>query len=129
MAQVKIYGLKSHIDGNQQSFSKIIHECSMEVLGIPPDKKFHRYICMDKADFLFPDSRSERYIIIEYDLITGRTKETKKNLVKSLFKQLNEFCDIPISDIEIKISESPAENWGFRGMNGDEVKLSYDVQK
>ena len=28
---------------------------------------------------------------------------------------------------EICIQESPACNWGFRGMHGDEVKLNYKI--
>lgn len=30
-------------------------------------------------------------------------------------------------DVEITIIESPACNWGFRGVTGDEAKLNYKV--
>jgi phenylpyruvate tautomerase PptA (4-oxalocrotonate tautomerase family) len=32
-------------------------------------------------------------------------------------------------DVEITIHESPKENWGIRGKPGDELSLSYKVEK
>jgi len=32
------------------------------------------------------------------------------------------------SDVEVVIIEAPPENWGFRGLHGDEAKLSYQVK-
>lgn len=34
---------------------------------------------------------------------------------------------IPI-DIEITLKEQPAHCWGFRGITGDEIKLSYKIK-
>ncbi|GAB2487756.1 hypothetical protein GCM10027063_31660 [Promicromonospora xylanilytica] len=31
-------------------------------------------------------------------------------------------------DLEVVILESPKENWGIRGMSGDELALSYRVE-
>ena len=60
-------------------------------------------------------------------MIEGRETETKKNLIKSLFKNINKDLDISVNDIEICIIESKASNWGFRGMTGDEIQLNYKV--
>jgi hypothetical protein len=35
---------------------------------------------------------------------------------------------IAAQDVEIVIYEAPAENWGFRGLHGDEAALSYKVR-
>ena len=76
---------------------------------------------------MFPDDKSHQYIIIEIMMIEGRETETKKNLIKSLFKNINKDLDISVNDIEICIIESKASNWGFRGMTGDEIQLNYKV--
>ena len=61
-------------------------------------------------------------------MIAGRTVTTKKNLIKMLFKEIHEQLHISTTDIEIVILESPASNWGFRGMTGDEVSLNYKIE-
>ena len=76
---------------------------------------------------IFPDDKSHQYIIIEIMMIEGRETETKKNLIKSLFKNINKDLDISVNDIEICIIESKVSNWGFRGMTGDEIQLNYKV--
>jgi 4-oxalocrotonate tautomerase family enzyme len=77
---------------------------------------------------IFPDDKSYKYTIIEINMMEGRTTETKKNLIKSLFKDIEVNLGISSSDIEICIIESPASNWGFRGMTGDEIKLDYKIK-
>ena len=60
-------------------------------------------------------------------MITGRTTETKKKLIRLLFDRIQEKLGITHQDIEICIYESPAYNWGFRGQHGDEVTLNYKI--
>jgi len=61
-------------------------------------------------------------------MIEGRTTKTKKELIKSLFQRIKQELSIDNSDLEICIIESPASNWGFRGMTGDEIKLDYKIK-
>ena len=61
-------------------------------------------------------------------MITGRTVQTKKKLIKMLFKEISNKTSISTTDIEICILESSASNWGFRGMTGDEISLNYKVE-
>ncbi len=127
MSQVKIYGLKEKLDLVKKDLSDVIHECVVEALEFPKDKRAHRFIGLAKDDFYYPDGRSEAYTIIELIMIEGRTVETKKKLVKLLFERIKEKVGISEIDIEICIMEAPAHNWGFRGFHGDEVKLNYKV--
>ena len=76
---------------------------------------------------IFPDDKSDKYTIIEIIMMEGRTPQTKKNLIKTLFEDIEKDLNISPHDIEICILESPASNWGFRGMTGDEIKLNYKV--
>ena len=79
-------------------------------------------------DFYYPEGRSAAYTVIEINMMEGRTVATKKELIKTLFSQIEMQLGIKPIDIEITIKEQPAHCWGFRGMTGDEVRdLSYKV--
>jgi len=128
LAQVKIYGLKSSLNKIKNELSNVIHKCIVDSLSFPKDKKYHRFIMFDRDEMIFPDDKSEQYTIIEIMMMEGREVETKKDLVKSLFVNIQKELNIENNDLEICIIESPASNWGFRGMTGDEIKLNYKVK-
>jgi len=128
LAQVKIYGLKISLDKIKNELSNIIHKCIVESLSFPKDKKYHRFISLQEDEMIFPDDKSGQYTIIEIMMMEGREVETKKNLIKSLFTNIHKKLNIENNDLEICIIESPASNWGFRGMTGDEIKLNYKVK-
>ena len=128
MAQIKIYGIKEHLNPIKQELSESIHACVVEVLAFPKEKRFHRFFPMNREDMLYGVGRSDAYTIIEIIMIEGRTVETKKRLIKMLFVKIEEQLNIKPSDIEICIQEAPASNWGFRGMTGDEIMLDYKVK-
>ena len=44
MAQFKIYRRRSRLEGIQPRLSDAIHTVAMETLGLPEDKRFHRFI-------------------------------------------------------------------------------------
>jgi len=128
LAQVKIYGLRSNISKIKNKLSAVIHQCIVNSLSFPKDKKYHRFITFDKDEMIFPNDKSEQYTIIEIMMMEGREVETKKDLIKSLFENIYQELNIENNDLEICIIESPASNWGFRGMTGDEIKLNYKVK-
>ena len=127
MAQIKIYGIKEKLAPVRERLSVVIHECVMEALQFPADKRAHRFFLMEKEDMLYPAGRTDAYTIIEITLIEGRTVEAKKKLIRLLFDNIRDKVNISHQDIEICIQESPACNWGFRGMHGDEIKLNYKI--
>ena len=127
MAQVKIYGIKEKLAPLREQLSDVIHACVMEALQFPADKRAHRFILLDKADMIYPADRTDAYTIIEIMMIEGRTIETRKKLIRLLFDNIQAQLNISYQDIEICIQESPACNWGFRGMHGDEIKLNYKI--
>ncbi|HAS44480.1 MAG TPA: tautomerase family protein [Microscillaceae bacterium] len=127
MSQIKIYGLKTHLDKTKIDLSRVIHECVVEVLKMPADKRFHRFIGLDATDFIYPEDRSEAYTIIEVMMMTGRTEVTKKALIHALFHEISTQLNIAVNDLEICIIESPPTHWGFRGKTGDEIQLNYKV--
>lgn len=127
MSQIKIYGLKSQLDPIKKNLSDVIHSCVMDALQFPADKRAHRFIGLDKDDFFMPAGRSDAYIIIEITMIEGRSVATKKTLIRLLFDRIKAELEIEPMDVEICIYDSPACNWGFRGMHGDEIKLNYNI--
>ncbi|MDV5168588.1 tautomerase family protein [Photobacterium rosenbergii] len=125
---IVIYGIKNRLNPIKARLSDVIQHCMNQALGLPEDKRSHRFIPMDKEDLYFPGGRSEAYTVIEINMMKGRKEETKKQLIKALFREIETEIGISPIDIEIIIKEQPAHCWGFRGMTGDEVKdLKYKV--
>jgi len=129
MAQIIIYSLRQNLAGRKKAISDALHACITSALGLPVDKRFHRYIALEEEDFVHPSDRSSRYTIVEISMFEGRTKETKKELIRAIFRRFEEELGIAPQDVEITIHESPKENWGIRGKPGDELALSYKVEK
>lgn len=125
---VVIFGIKERLDPIKAKLSDVIHQCMRTELGMPEDKRAHRFIPMNKEDFYYPGGRSDAYTVLEINMMSGRTEETKKSLIKELFIAIESELGITPVNIEIVIKEQPAHCWGFRGMTGDEVRdLTYKV--
>ena len=127
MAQVKIYGITEKLIPKRELLSSVIHECVVEALKFPRDKRAHRFFPMNKENMLYPQGRTDAYTIIEITMIEGRTAQARKKLIRLLFDRIRDEVGIDQQDLEICIQESTACNWGFRGMHGDEIKLSYPI--
>ena len=112
MAQIKIYGLREHLDPIKARLSDTIHRCVVEALAYPPDKHAHRFFPLDHADFSYPPDRTTAYTIIEISMFEGRTIEAKKQLIRLLFERVADECGIAPQDVEITIIETPRHNWG-----------------
>ena len=128
MAQVKIYGMRQHLDPIKARLSDTIHACVVEALQYPSDKRAHRFFPLDSSDFYYPAGRTNGYTILEFSMFEGRSVEAKKTLIRLLFARVSEACGITPTDLEITITETPRANWGFRGLPGDEHTLNYNVE-
>jgi phenylpyruvate tautomerase PptA (4-oxalocrotonate tautomerase family) len=128
VSQVKIYGLREHLDPVKAHLSDIVHSCIVDALQFPANKRAHRFFPMEDGDLYFPESATARYTIIEISMFEGRSVETKKKLIQLLFERVCSQIDRLTSEVEITITETPRCNWGFRGRPGDEVGLTYKVE-
>ena len=125
---IVVYGIKENLNPIKSQLSDVIHKSMQSVLGMPEDKRAHRFIPMDKSDLYYPGGRSDNYTFIEINMMEGRQIETKKLLIKSLFIAIESELNISPVDVEITIKEQPKHCWGFRGITGDEVKdLKYSI--
>ncbi len=127
MVQTKIYGLREHLDPIKSQLSDVIQSCVIEALQYPADKRAHRFFPLDRADFFYPAGHTERYTIIEFSMIEGRSVEAKKHLMRLLFERVQPL-GISTQDLEMTIFETPKYNWGFRGLPGDEHQLNYKIE-
>lgn len=125
---IVIYGIKEHLNPVKARLSEVIHGCMQSILGMPEDKRAHRFIPMNAEDFYYPGGRTPAYTVIEINMMHGRKPETQKALIKELFQKVESEIGISPVDVEITINEQPAHCWGFRGMTGDEARdLNYSV--
>ncbi|WP_245879553.1 tautomerase family protein [Zobellella endophytica] len=115
---IVIYGIKEQLDPIKARLSDIIHGSMMSVLGLPEDKRAHRFMPMAADDFHYPGGRSPAYTVIEINMMAGRQPDTIKRLIKALFRDIEAGLGIASVDIEIVVKEQPAHCWGFRGMTG-----------
>ena len=128
MSQVKIYGLREHLDPVKKTMSDAIHACVVDALQFPPDKRAHRFFPLEGEDFFYPKDRSERYTIIELSMFEGRSVAAKKQFMRLLFERAERGLGLAPMDLELTISETPKHNWAFRGLPGDEHVLGYQVE-
>ena len=127
MAQVKIFGLKRNLSLCRKEISDIIHSALVGELGLPPDKKFQRFVPMEQEDFLFPADRSAKYTIIEISMFEGRSQKAIKGLLKRIMADMESRLGMHPNDTEITVFQSAKHGWGIRGKTGDESALNYKV--
>lgn len=126
---IVIYGIKEQLNPIKRKLSDLIQLSMTQAIGLPEDKRAHRFIPMAKEDFYYPNGRSDAYTVIEINMMQGRQKETIKTLIKTLFNNIETELGIAPIDLEITVNEQPTHCWGFRGITGDEVNdLSYKIE-
>jgi len=124
---ILVYGIADRLNPIKRRLSDAIHSCVQTVLGLPEDKRAHRFFPLSRDDMFLPGGRSDAYTVIEINMIQGRTEQTKKALIHRLFSVLEAEVGLAPMDVEITILEQPAHCWGFRGMTGDEARLNYEI--
>jgi phenylpyruvate tautomerase PptA (4-oxalocrotonate tautomerase family) len=129
MAQFKIYGERAHLSLMRDRLSATIHAVAIDVLGLPMEKRFHRFIGLQRDDFIHPEDRSRAYTIIEISLFEGRSGDVKRSLLKMLMQRITDEIGLSPADLEITLFETPRSHWAIRGELGDELKLTYDVER
>ena len=84
---IVIFGIKDKLNPIKAQLSDVIHSCMESVLGMPEDKRAHRFIPMDKEDFYYPGGRSDAYTVIEINMMAGRKIEAQLPNCLSQFKK------------------------------------------
>lgn len=128
MVQVSIFGLRASLAPVRQALSDAIHHAVMQSLAYPSARRFHRFMMLEREDFVFPADRTDRYTLIEIKLFEGRAPAVKKALLNALYDQIIARTGIMPEDVEIILVEMPKQDWGIRGRAGDEIGRDYRVE-
>lgn len=112
---------------NRAALSDIIHDALVGELGLPPEKKFQRFIPMEAGDFVFPADRTAAYTIVEISMFEGRSEERIKALIKAIMRAWEGSLGMHPNDMEVTVFQTPKYSWGIRGKTGDELSLGYRI--
>jgi hypothetical protein len=98
--------------------SEAIQNALIEVLGIPPDDFFQIHHVLPRNRYLHtPAFLGQKYsddmILLELTFITGRPKETRRALLKSLNEKVVAAARISPADLVVMLYEIAGENASF----------------
>lgn len=115
--------------GNDLKYLQQLQEHVMisviEALKLPNDDRNIRVIEYEPHLFQMKKPYS---ILITISLFSGRTKETKALLYKTIVNRLSENMNITKETIFIFLNEQLLENWGIRGgLPASDIKLDFNV--
>lgn len=127
MAQVTVYGHKDPLRAKRQILSELIQGALVGELGLPPEKRFQRFVALEDGDFVHPADRTADYTIVEISMFEGRSADRIKALLKALMSGWEKLKLHP-NDLEITVFQTPKHCWGIRGKTGDELSLAYKVE-
>ena len=102
------------VENRIKELNKVVHEGLVSALKIEDRDFFHRVYKFSKEDFVFPDFKSENFMIIELYLFPGRTDEQKEAVYREICQNVGKLGVAP-TDIFIQIIEQPNINWGIGG--------------
>ena len=113
MPLVKINLLKGKTPEYKKTVFDCVHQGLIDSLGISDLDRFQRIIEYDKADFEFPDFKSDNSMIIELTIFPGRTAEQKQGAITAIKNNLSSNLKIDPKDVFIVINDPPRENWSI----------------
>ena len=119
MPLAKIHVLEGRYDkARLGKMSEAIQNALIDVLGIPPDDFFQIHHVLPRDRYLHtPAFVGQKYsddmILLELTFITGRPKETRLALLKSLNEKVVAAARISPSDLVIMLYEIAGENASF----------------
>jgi hypothetical protein len=119
MPLAKVHLLEGQYDRARiAQLSKAIQDALIEVLGIPPDDFFqiHHVLPRDRyrhTPSFLGQEYSDDMILLELTFITGRPKETRLALLKSLNEKVVAAVKIAAADLVVLLYEVAGENASF----------------
>jgi phenylpyruvate tautomerase PptA (4-oxalocrotonate tautomerase family) len=123
MPVAKIHVLEGQYDeGRLGKVSKAIQDSLMSALGVPPDDFFQIIHVLPRSQFRHTPSflglkYSDDLIVLEVTFISGRPKEKRLGLLKTLNDRVVAVAGISPDDLVITLYEVPGENISFgRGL-------------
>ena len=118
MPLVRIDLNKSYDPDNSKKIGEIVYRAMEEELSVPKDDKFQIITRHDTTELNIPDSYlgikyTDKIVIIQITLNSGRSTELKQKLYKRVAEDLNKDLNIRKEDVFISLVEFAKENWSF----------------
>ena len=118
MPLVRIDLNKSYDPDNSKKIGEIVYRAMEEELSVPKDDKFQIITRHDITELNIPDSYlgikyTDKIVIIQITLNSGRSTELKQKLYKRVAEDLNKDLNIRKEDVFISLVEVAKENWSF----------------
>lgn len=129
MPSILIETRKQYPPEQEAALMEAVHAALRESFKILPHDRNVRLIVHEPHRFACPPDREkpEFYTHISIDAFAGRSLDAKRNLYKTIVKNLEPF-GIPKDHIKILLREIEKENWGIRGgQAGCDVELGFNV--
>ncbi len=119
MPLVTISLSKSWSTEDQKLIADGIHKAIVGV-GFPQTDRFQKIHMLSPEQFLYNDrhpdlteSRSEKFVLIEIIISSGRSVEFKKDLLTRIVRNLKKKPGIAPHDVMVLFIETARENWAF----------------
>ena len=121
MPQVRIETRDHWLQGRHVQLFQAIQDGLVEGIKIPPDDQCFRLITYDAPHFPTPPGKTDRCMVIEIALVTGRTLATKRAAYAAIARNIQAAFGIEASDLRIVLEEVDLENWGINGKPASEL--------
>lgn len=129
MPLVKIEILKGKTDDHKKAILDGVHDALVHAIKIPDYDRSQRIYELDKANFEYPETKTDNITLIEITMFQGRSLTAKKELYKAITENLAQNPGIDGNDITIVLYEPPLENWGIKGGKpASEVDLGFEIK-
>jgi 4-oxalocrotonate tautomerase len=95
-----------------------VHRALVEAIAIPPDDRFLATSEHAGTDLIFDPQylgvhRSDRFVLVQITLSTGRKPQQKRKLFKRISEILAESPGLPPQELMTVLVETSWENWSF----------------
>lgn len=119
--------LEGRSAAEKRTLMEAVQNAIAATLKLPPQDRNLRLSVHGKGEWLLPEGKSDKYVLVEIMLFAGRTPETKSALFAAIVEAL-EAQGVARDDVFLILSEQPRENVGIRGgIRADLVELGYTV--
>lgn len=121
MPQVRIETRNHWLNGRSRALFEAIQSALVQAIGIPVDDQCFRLITFDADHFPTPPGKTDRCMVIEVALVTGRSLEKKRAAYAAITRNIKAAFGIEPSDLRIVLEEVDLENWGINGKPASEL--------
>ena len=121
MPQVRIETRDHWLRGRHAQLFQAIQDGLVEGIKIPPDDQCFRLIAYDAAHFPTPPGKTDRCMVIEIALVTGRTLAAKRAAYTAIARNIKAAFGIEPGDLRIVLQGVDLDKWGINGKPASEI--------